>query len=331
MSDNLFNERFWSYRQPAWHGFGYISDTPMGAQEAFSTMTPYSVSLESLVTASGNLTSYRAIVRDPVPDDPQPVIFGIVGGSYVLVEPQRFCEIYDDTIGQPIETLGALGKGEKLFLSTKLPSWSVRGDDLDNYLITLCPYDGVSAILVFISHVRPVCQNTVRLARQQSTEVYRIIHGTNVEQYLETWMAGLYQRALSRSEHIQLALETLANLQIQNIQVPRIIDEIYPIPPEPMKNAPPEIMEKREAEWEWVRKSVLRSRDAVQALFSGLGTGLDTPATKGTAYGLFQAVAEWENYRPTSNEESRGANILFGDRGRQIERAYSILEKGGLK
>lgn len=326
MSDGIFKDRFWSYRQPAWHLLGRVSQEPMGAQEAFSQITPYSVSLRPLQTTTGVLTPYRAIVREPVPDDPQEVIFGIVGNDYVLVDPQRVCEIYDDSISQTVETLGALDQGRHLFLSTKLPSWEVKDEELENYLILSCPYDGVTAIQVFISHIRPVCQNTLRAARSSSTEVYKIVHGTQVEVRLQSWMTGLYDRALVRSEFLQAAFGRLADLKISSSMAPTLIESIYPMPKPPVKNAPDEVMEPREKEWEYQKKVAEKNREAVTTLFEGAGTGLDSLATKNTGYGLLQAVVEWENYRPTTSDLSRGTSILYGERGRKMEYAFSIID-----
>lgn len=40
---NLFGERFYSLRQPAWHGLGKVMDAQMGAEQAFDTIGAYLV------------------------------------------------------------------------------------------------------------------------------------------------------------------------------------------------------------------------------------------------------------------------------------------------
>ncbi|KKL93629.1 hypothetical protein LCGC14_1872830, partial [marine sediment metagenome] len=129
MPASLFGERFLSYREPAWHRLGLVLDEPITALKAFRKMGPYEVKLIPLsaVGMTDVEIPHRAIVRTGTNDDPNNRVFGIVSEDYVLIQPKEFCEIWDEHVAEPIETIGALQQGETLFISTKLPSFDVNG------------------------------------------------------------------------------------------------------------------------------------------------------------------------------------------------------------
>src|SRR4051794_40122386 len=120
MAHNLFGERFYSLRRPAWHGLGLVLDEELGAADAFDRIGAYDVHLEDLTTAGGLPIPHKAIVRDRVDDQLQ--VFGVVGPDYHLVSPRDVVTLWDKAVSRPVETIGALGKGETLFVSTKLPT-----------------------------------------------------------------------------------------------------------------------------------------------------------------------------------------------------------------
>lgn len=333
MSHNLFGERFYSLRRPAWHVLGYVSQTEMGAAEAFNTISPYSVGIENLTTSSGISVPYRVIVRDPVPDDPNYKIFGIVGPEYKLIDPLTFCETYDAAVGRPIETLGALNSGDTLFLSTKLPEINVNGDLVDSYLLGISPYtgwtgwSGISAIQLRVTHVRVVCNNTLMAAKRASTEVYKIIHDEHAVERLSTWMTGIYERAVQRADALAQAFVLFSEYSPKSKEVVKILNTVYPDPKPVVQNAPDDVIKQRESDYEYYKAQSERSRGAVQELFNGRGTGMDITAAKGTAWGLYNAVVEWEDYRPTTNDYSRAVNALFGDRAQKKELAYAVISE----
>lgn len=330
MSHNLFNERFFSYRETPWHKLGIVSEKAMGAMDAWTAINPYIVTMENLVIADDTTTNvpYRAIVRSETPDDPTKRVFGIVGTEYMLIDPQTICEIYDRAVAQPVETIGALGRGETLFISTKLPEIDVKGDQVETYMLIDSPYVGNESVKVRVTPIRTVCENTLMAARRQTTEMYAIIHDKDADKRLESWMAGLYQRAVTRAATLSQFFGILADYKPSVEKVDEMITTIYPGPKDPRENArvPEEVAVARLNDYEYFMKAAQRNRTAVQELFNGRGTGMDLVAAKGTGWGLYNAVSEWESWRQTTKPLARAENLLFGgDRGNVIESAYSII------
>jgi phage/plasmid-like protein (TIGR03299 family) len=333
MAHNIFNERFYSLRQPAWHGLGQIGQEEQTATEIFNTMSPYIVTLEPVFTKVGNLKlelPNKVITRHPIPDDPNYRSFGIVGPEYTMVDPLRTCEIYDEATKKPVETLGVLGQGESLFITTKLPSFQVGRngvmDDIDSYLLLHNPY-GDGAIQVRVTPVRVVCQNTLIAAKAASTESFRIIHDQNVESRLSGWMEGIVQRAEKKSEALAEVFNYMASTQIDDEAAVDALKRIYVDPRKPSYVPDQSVMEKREKAYEAAVKANAGWRERVMEDWQGQGMGMDSEALKGTVWGLYNAVVEIEDYRPTTGtmDDSRQYNALFGNRAQTKEQAYAEL------
>ncbi len=329
MTANLFDERFYSLRQPAWHGLGTVSQEDLGAVEAFSRITPYDIGLKSLFIREGKgykKIGNRAIVRDEVPDDPVQRVFGVVGPEYQLISPLQVCETYDQAITRPVETIGALGQGETLFLTTQLPEIDVKGDIVENYLLIVSPYTGLSAVQIRVTPVRVVCQNTLIAAKSASTEVYRLIHDNHAQENLQKWLVGLYDRAVQKAEVLTQAFQMFASFKPDPQQVQGIVEETYPHPKPMRQNAPEDVLARRQVDFDYYFNAAERNRSAVLELFQGKGTGMDLEATQGTGWGLYNAVTEWEDYRPTGKDTNANlVNALFGDRAAAKERAYVTI------
>lgn len=325
---NLFGERFYSHREPAWHGLGLVTEDEMTAQDAFNATTPFTVTLEPLFTTIGSQTfelPNRAIMRHPVPDDPDYKVFGLVGPEYTLVSPLEICEAYDEAVNKPVETLGALGSGETMFLTTRLPSYSIVGDDVDNYLLVVSPYSGNGSIQVRLTPIRVVCQNTLIAAQSASSESYRIAHDTHAFNRLKVWMTGIVDRFETKSVEMQQVFTSMASCRVPDEDVDAILSEVYTEPtgfsisPIPSENA------QRQAWFEENCETVRRRRQAVKEVFFGQGVGQDSKAAQGTAFGLFNAVVEFEQYRPTTKIKAAQADMLTGSRAKIAERAYTSI------
>lgn len=58
-------------------------------------------------------------------------------------------------------------------------------------------------------------------------------------------------------------------------------------------------------------------------LFEGQGTGMETVAAAGTAWGAFNAAAEFITYR-RGTRESIAVNSVSGDRATELRKAYRL-------
>jgi len=329
MSDDIFDNRFFSTR-PEWHGKGLIDSKPSTAVDAWGRVTPYSMRLDDLYyeNVDGLAPSgFRAIIREPIPDDPMNRVFGIVGRDYVLIDPQEICEIFDEAVKAPVQTLGVLGRGETLFITTLLPDMNIKGDHIETYLDVVSPYQGNAALQAMVTPVRVVCRNTLRAATSAATETYRIPHDPLAQRRLKAWMSGMMNRAIIRTQTLSQAFEMFASYTPSVKTVGNIIEKVYSLPeaPSELEASDVDLYSQRVKSYEETVRSLTRSRQAVHELFDGRGTGMDIQACKGTGWGLYNSFAEWENWRRTTKSGSREESVLVGDRGTVIKKAYSVV------
>jgi hypothetical protein len=271
----------------------------------------------------------RSIVRTPTPDDPEHVVLGQVGPDYTLITPGEIADIWDASVGKPIETMGVLRRGALFFCTTKLPTLDVKGDEVERYLGVCSPMDGQRTASAEEWDVRVVCANTLKAAQAQAKVSYRVVHDSTAKDRLGAWLLDAYQKAERNYDVVKEAFDLLASRSVSNSSALTVLRRAYPDVRMPRRNAPDETMAVRLERWEKMQSRIRRRRETALELFQGDGTGMDTPAAKGTLWGLYNAVTETENYRKgfarggVTEEAARvGEDVLFGRRGEAMQRAF---------
>lgn len=153
-----------------WHRLGTRLDNPATAADAIvAAGLDYAVTLTGISTTDGTpVTHRRAVIRD---DNRQ--VLGVVSPSYVPIQNRDCFTFLDEVVATGdlrYHTAGALGKGERVWMLAKLPGEiRVRGgaDIIDKFLLLSNSHDGSSALRVFFTPIRVVCQNTLSLAHRQ--------------------------------------------------------------------------------------------------------------------------------------------------------------------
>lgn len=326
MAHEIFGERFLSHRAPAWHRLGTIVHEPVGAEDGFQRIGTYTVVDEPVYRRlpSGAFAPlpYRALVRTATADAEEQV-FNVVGKDYELIDPLDFCRLWDERVGQPVETLGALREGRQLFITTRLPSLSIKGDELDTYLIALNGMDGAHGCRVMIAPVRVVCANTLSLSDQLATERYTISHTAGARARFGDWLEAVHTNARVKLDTLREVFDILAGRRIDAAERNQILYAAYPEPEPPHPDLPPARRERAEARYTYLRAQAERRRDAADAIWQGDGTGMQHPAMAGTAWGLYNAIVELEDYRRGNGAESAGASALVGKRAQAKTRAFA--------
>ncbi|HEX2905882.1 MAG TPA: DUF932 domain-containing protein [Phototrophicaceae bacterium] len=331
MAHNIWSQRFYGHREAAWHGLGVVNDREQTAVETLEMLGDYNVELTPLTIEIGGqvqTTNYFHIVRQPTPDDPQYRIFGEPVRDYEMIPPRTLARMVDDTIGRPVETMAMLGKGEKLFVTYRLPkaTHAVGGfDEVQNYLLVYNPVHPGEAAGAYISHVRTVCQNTVRAAISAATREYTIPHRPGASDLLKVWIGEQWQAAQMTIEVINEAFDLLAKKPVKDVQVKWIAQSVYAMPGKPDPEAPrirpfEDVMK----EWEREVERTAELRDTVFEMYAGKGTGLDDPRMRGTAWSAYQAVCELESYR-RGRISSAAQSLINGGRASRMQQTMSLL------
>ena len=89
--------------------------------------------------------------------------------------------------GMQYETAGALGNGEKIFITAKLPDYIKVGKDdlIEQYLFLTTSHDGAGSITAAFTPIRIVCNKTLNAAMRNHSNAFKIRHTANAKERLE--------------------------------------------------------------------------------------------------------------------------------------------------
>tara|TARA_R110000772_G_C13310328_1_gene440502 strand:- start:34269 stop:35276 length:1008 start_codon:yes stop_codon:yes gene_type:complete len=191
------NSTFATRKELAWHGLGSVVDSMNSKEAMILGGLDFEVGLAPLRVEFPNLVQVRRLMENQVVLSDMPVVdgnfatyrkdnnhvFGIVGSRYEVIQNTEAFGFFDSIIGEghaSYETVGALGDGERVFLTAKLPNkLIVNKEDIDKYLLLSMAHDGSGAINVLFTPVRVVCNNTLTFALGKATNKVSIRHTKN--------------------------------------------------------------------------------------------------------------------------------------------------------
>ena len=338
MAHEIFGERFLD-RQAAWHRVGLqCVEDKLRALVALNTIGgDFDVTLRPLYFLTPEneqrQSGFHQIVRYPTPDDDEYVPLGQpVSADYTPFPPRNVCVAWDEAMpsGVFVETMGVLRRGAMFFITTKLPTIDVKGDEVARYLGVTSPLDGVTALSAEEWPLRVVCANTLRAAQAGAFVSFQVPHRGTALDEIGAWLALSYKRAEANAARLKQSFEKLAGTRIDDKRAKTGFDWVYPTPPKPITDGPMEVIVRRMKRYEETTARVKRLRLAAFDLFNGAGAGMDRPAADHTAWGFVQAVTEMEDYRrgsPVGGETFGIArdseSALFGSRARAKERGMA--------
>lgn len=334
MAHNIFGNRFYGNREPAWHGLGVVSEKEQSGVDSLSALgggywiekRPVTVNLNNIPTETGDF----AIVRSALPDDPQERVFGYTTDRYNILQPLEAVELFDAKVGEPVETLGMLGKGERLFLTWKLPETEVVKDDVVQwYGFVAIGFDGIMGASLNVVTTRVVCQNTWTAAiaeamREKKSNKGRIYAGKhtskNMKFELGEWMNHVQGSAKKQVELTNSFFKQLAKVPLtEEKEVYRLLFSAYPDPQPVPEDYPEKLRASKEEKLELEKKLMTQYREGIYSLFSGQGTAITNDY-----WGLFNATTEYFNY---GQMEKKPANlsIMLGQRATRMNQMAEVL------
>lgn len=345
MAHAILGQRFYNRSKfAAWHGLGINDPTDHTAEQALRRFhpdgrEPFSVNKVPLMITlpdGANVqreSGFYSLVRDPIPEDNQYTILGTpVTEDYEIVDPLAAAKLWDrnvlraDGSTAPIETLGILNKGDSVFITTQLPTYSVKGDEIASYLLLHAPLTNGQSLGIYTTGVRTVCQNTLRAGIAAASERMALTtHTRGVSEIIARHLSTVYQRALRNAEMLQQGYTQLASVKITVPAVKWIAETLYPMPQRPLEDAPNarRPFEIRMKDYDNATARTVQIREEIVKLYQGKGIGMDTPAVKGTAFGAYNAVAEFETYR-MGNYGAAVSSLINGSRAARIENAFKL-------
>ncbi|MCX2680999.1 DUF932 domain-containing protein [Galbibacter sp. EGI 63066] len=336
--DISFNERtgkysFFSVKEKAWHGLGQVvTDYPTSAEAIKQAGLNYEVIKSPLYTKGNSVNLADGEVTDgeiPVPGQFATVrtdnntVLGVVGKDYHVVQNADAFSFFDSIVegdGILYETAGALGNGERIFITAKLPGY-IRvgsGDDVtEKYLFLTTSHDGSGSITAAFTPIRIVCRNTLNAAMHRMNNVIRIKHTSNAKQRLEQAykLMGISNKL---SDELEEIFNHWTTVRVSDEQVKKLIQ--YALAP----NKGTLDLLRKGAEDEV--STVFRNQCNDAFAYAMLNDSQQLETTRGTLFGAYNAVTGYfQNVRNYKSDEAKLQSVVLGGTAQQkAQNAFNL-------
>ena len=298
--------------QVAWHGLGQTVAGSMTAEQAIDLAgLGYKVIKENLLIEGAN--GFNIVVPDHFATKRNDTneILGVVGSRYEIVQNSEAFGFFDAIVGEGAnlamyETAGALGKGEKIFITAKMPDFiRIAGtDDISEvYVLLTSAHDGSGSIIATITPIRVVCQNTLNIALGSATNKVCIRHTKNAKVALEAAhkILGISHAYV---EEVSEIFNTLSLKSVTDAKVKELVENLF------------KSEAKDQTKIEGIRN------DVMQSYFTGVGQS----KIIGTAYGVINAITHYVDHVKTyKNDTSKLESIMSGESANIVNEAAKML------
>jgi hypothetical protein len=334
-ADIMEDKYLYLNREPAWHKLGYVSTEDHTATEALGIIKTYTIEKRPvfvLLNGVSKETGDFALVRSPIAEDPNELVFGYCSKVYNILQPIEIAKSFDKNVNQPVETLGMLGKGEKVFFTWKLPQIDVNGDIVMMFGFVACGYDGKFGASLSLVTTRIVCKNTFAIGINESESnsyakngkgrVFAGKHNSgNVGRDLGIWMEHVQNRAMSKVTEAKEKFTQMDNTPIDDTtNLANLLFQIYPDPKNLPTDFPEKLRKEKQDKIDELAEKARKDRIAVENLFGGQGTAINA-----TGWGLFNSVTEYENWTRMTKKPA-DYSIMMGNRAKTMEHAFAVID-----
>jgi phage/plasmid-like protein (TIGR03299 family) len=263
-----------------------------------------------------------AIVRDNPVHVGQVDALAISGSKYEPVQNEQVFSFGETILAQAPdatwETAGSIKGGRVVFGSVKLgKSVLINGQDLvEHYLVVTSTHDTSGGVNVFITPVRPVCENTLRMAISMAATSFKAKHTASIDGRISDAQKalGITYRFI---EEFEATAHILADRTVDNSKLEEIYESVWSKPDIDPDNI--KVGESTTGLTGWGNRL-----EDVMTIFDGKAeTGVDMSRSKalyagdtmrgisGTAWGSVNAMTEfvdWYGYKTGRLERAAGFN-----------------------
>jgi phage/plasmid-like protein (TIGR03299 family) len=340
MAHNLFyNEQtdkvsFFSVKEKAWHGLGQIvADYPTSAEAIRYAGLDYTVEKRPLFTNALNneLTGFDPDFATSKLDVPaffatvrndNDSVLGVVGKDYEVVQNADAFQFFDAIVGGgagiKYETAGALGKGERIFITAKLPDYIKVGkqDMVEQYLFLTTSHDGFGSITAAFTPTRIVCNNTLNAALRNQAGGIKIRHTASANDRLKQ-----AHTLMGISHVVAQELEQLFNhwakVRITDAQVKKLIQVALAPNKEVIQNLELGLLDK-------LSTTYTNIVDNAYAYAMGNPTQ-QMETTGGTVFGAYNAITGYyQNVRNFKDGDAKFKSIMDGTAKQRAQVAFDL-------
>jgi len=246
--------------------------------------------------------------RDVLFRDDTVAPLGIVGVNYKVVQPKEVLDLYEKLTtgyGATMEVAGSLRGGEVIWCLARTDHVVHLSDDqINGYLLLTTSYTGQSSTIARFTSVRVVCNNTLEVSLTEGGNQIKIPHSRTFKSEEVEGRLGLLGESWERFED---RVTTLASTPIELKEAQQWLLNVFGDPEKALEEQPNAQQMKR-----------------VMQLYQGGGIGSQMESTKGTAWGLVNAVTELVDHNKRARSaDSKLMSAWMGDGAALKRRAYS--------
>ena len=332
MAHNInFNEQtgkhsFFSVKEKAWHGLGQIVQDYPNSKEAlhfagldFEVLKrPNTHRLDDgmEIISKNSFYTYRP--------DTGAILGDRLGKDYEVVQNADAFSFFDaivDGDGIQYETAGALGKGEKIFITAKLPGYIKVGNDdmIEKYLFLTTSHDGFGSIMAAFTPTRIVCNNTLNAALRNCSNSIKIRHTANAKERLEE-----AHKVMGISNQLSVQLEGIFNQWAKVRITDKEVQKLIQMAMVPNKEVLQNIQKGELDELSTCFKNMCD--DVYEYNMSSPSQQYET--TRGTVFGVYNAITGYfQNVRNYKDDEAKMKSLLYGGTAQlRTQKAFQLCE-----
>ena len=342
MPATLFGERFIGRREPAWHRLGEVfpADEKMTASEAMARADIlFGIDKHPQIVRMTDGTELEtdsfAVVREPTSDDNVHRVLATVGKEWTAIQAKDLGKMLDPISNRfPVETAGAIGKGEKIFITLDAGDSAIAGEDHKLFWLVTDHRDGTGALSIAFTPVRVVCQNTLITGLRSSKVSVNLKHNKGINADASFYLDIFNQMARTQEQVVE-AMNSLTRATLEKNQVDQIVEAAYPSASKPNRlrlsdgisadDVPANVWtlilndckfhndeyEKRQARGDRIKNNAFERIDVFNQEFPNLAN---------TPWAIYNAVVETEDYR---RGWDGSGTTLFGQRAESKARAFN--------
>lgn len=320
---NTEKHSFFSVKEKAWHGLGTIIENyPTSAEAIRYAGLNYTVEKRPLFTFNTEnnnadpeadiiipeivVPNFYANVRTDTDD-----VLGVVGRDYHVVQNIDAFSFFDSIVGGTdgikYETAGALGKGERIFITAKLPQYIKvgRNDLIEQFLFLTTSHDGFGSITASFTPIRICCQNTLNAALKNQTNAIKIRHTASAHDRLKEAhkLLGITNLLANEMEGI---FNQWSKVKITDKQVKKLVQ----IAMAPNKETLHNLQIGKKDEFSTVFTNMV---DNVLE-YTATSPSQQMETTKGTLFGTYNGVTGYfQNVKSYKDTETKFKSIMAGN------------------
>ena len=341
-------ERFVISREPAWHNLGHVFTETLSVEQAMAKAKlffnvykiPLFAHIAEIDGSSEPLQINRmALMREPLPEQDEWQLFGVVTDSYGLLDNKEIAAYLDPLSEKwPVECAGTLWDGRKTFIVLNAGMTDIKGEEIKMYFVFVDDKTGHHKAQFLLTDIRIVCQNTLNYGTARATINAEMIHHDEISVEL-AWKSKMLNKLADAQSSIIADNNALAERKLNVNQIKAIIEKAYPPPKQSRrlqvigsltakdKKELSEYITDEEYLINRYDNKVARFEDKREMALLNVERVSDlSPQIGKTAWAVYNAIVECEDFIGPDNESTRNS-ALFGARARVKNRAYTAALK----